>query len=718
MESSEIQNQPTAKAVPTSSRRGTGLNKGLYPWLILSITAIGIYCNSLGSWPFIDPGETYYTEAAREMVESGEYIVPHLNYQVYFSKPILNFWLIAGSYKLFGITEWAARIPFGLLATLLVLATYYVTRKIANGKTALLAGLFTASAPLMVLFSKTSSIDLTFTVFLNLAAYAFLLTVFWNTAAWPALWLALALAVLTKGPAGLVLFGIGTALFLLLEKPGLKRLWYWFTSTKPFFGVPLFLLTVIPWYYQVYKATKGLFLQVFFVYENLARFQGKTNIAKSKIFYYFPVAAYGLAPWFLFAPQAFRRLFWKPFSKRWLTGGFKQSFRTTYRPYAAMMQNPAGNAAATSKESYAALKETFAAECQDFELARERSVFFLGCWVIGIFAFFSASKTQLDTYILPLVAPASILLAIALAETAAGKSQLASRESTALDTAIDSEKSAANIAETNRPIEETPEALDMKWDARWFTILSWLTTILTAAAGLGAAYLAGTGLSAPHLNQKLLLGLAAGAGLTGTVAQVLARRAKLFYETILAAALTICALTAGIYPVAFQYMAQGQVEMRALAAHLPDCLEEIALYGAFKPSLIHYLKRPVDTVPSIDQFVVATQPLPRDGLSYGPTPSGKKQLIIGEDRYIIDFARRPDLKLKQLYREGHWAAYELTNGYIERPKSLEECFKWILSTGQSLAASNDYGPLTVPRGGGDADWYKYMSSYHPRSKTK
>lgn len=646
------------------------------PWLILLATSVGIYCSSLGSWPYIDPGETYYTEAAREMVESGEYIVPHLNYQVYFSKPILNFWLIAASYHYFGINEFAARIPFGLLATTLILATYALARRITNNKAALLAGLFTASAPLMMLFSKTSSIDLAFTVFLNLAAYAFIATVFCNISAWPILWLALALAALTKGPAGFVLFGIGTGLFLVLEKPGLKRLWYWFTSTKPLLGIPLLLASAVPWYYLVYKATKGLFLQVFFVYENLARFQGKTNIHKSNLFFYFSVAAYGLAPWFLFSPQTLRQLFWLPLTKRWFSGK-KLTFRSTYRPYARLMQNPQG-AGTEQKADWQTLKETFAGEHQDFELTRERSLFYLACWVIGIFVFFSISKTQLDTYILPIVAPASILLATAITATISGSPATATQDDS--------------------------QQLNLKWDQRWLNIVSWIVMLLTLAAAVAAAYAALTWSGSPH--QKALLLLASAAGIAGSVAQLLNQLRKHSYEAILAATLTICALTASIFPVAFQHFAQGQLEMRHLAEHLPDCHEEIALYGAFKPSLIHYLKRPIDTITSVDQFVVATKPIPDDGLSYGYTPSGRKQLIIGEDRYMKDFVRRPELHLKELYREGKWAVYELTNGYVERPKSLEECFKWVQAAGQSFADSNNFGPFTVPRGGGDADWYK------------
>jgi hypothetical protein len=108
----------------------------------------------------------------------------------------------------------------------------------------------------------------------------------------------------------------------------------------------------------------------------------------------------------------------------------------------------------------------------------------------------------------------------------------------------------------------------------------------------------------------------------------------------------------------------------------------------------------------IDQFILATEPLPDDGLSYGPTKSGRKQLIIGDDKHMKDFAARPELKLREMFRKGDWAIYELTNGYAARPKSLEESFKWMLHAGQSFTSSNNFGPLTVPLGGGDPDWYR------------
>jgi len=635
---------------------------GFTPWLILACVCFGLYCNSLGSWAFMDPGETYYSEAAREMIESGEYIVPHLNYQVYFSKPILTFWITAASYLLFGVSEFSARLPFGLLATLLVFATYYVTRIIAGKGAALLAGLICASAPLLVAHTKFSCIDIVFTTFLNLGAYAFILSVFAGKRLWwLVLWGSLGLGMLTKGPAALLIFAIGTTLYLLLSKPGLARLWFWFKSTKPIFGIPLFFALVVPWYFMVWKATKGLFLEVFFVYENLARFQGKTNMHRHNLFYFVSVLAYGIAPWFLMLPQTLKMTFFQPIANIWL-GGKRLSYKSTYRPYAKDMKakEPVGD------------DETYRVEYLNEKLLLERSIFYLASWTVAVFVFFSVSKTQLDTYAMPLIAPLSVLMAISMLSLAGSKKE---GEAAAVEEKFDLEDQE-------------------KWDRLWLTIVLWLICLFSFGAALTLPVLA-FGIETATGSQRIGLAIGGLITLLGAAAQLRQLLKKQLQSELLTAALTICVLVAYVHPIALQiYARTKQDEMVKLAGYLPDNHEEIALYGPFKPSLIYYLKRPIDTFSSLGQFVV------------GRTASGRKQLVFGDDAHMKDFERRPDLKLTILYREGKWAIYELTNGYAARPRSLEESFKMILKAGQSLSATNQFGPLTVPLGGGDADWYK------------
>ena len=85
-----------------------------------------IYVLPLGSRPMVVPDESRYSEIPREMVASGDWVVPRLNGLRYFEKPVLGYWLVAASIKLFGENAFATRLPSALaagLSALLVLST-------------------------------------------------------------------------------------------------------------------------------------------------------------------------------------------------------------------------------------------------------------------------------------------------------------------------------------------------------------------------------------------------------------------------------------------------------------------------------------------------------------------------------------------------------------------------------------------------------------------
>src|SRR5208337_4366791 len=76
--------------------------------------------HNLGSYSLKEPDEGRYAEIPREMVETGDYIVPHLDYVRYFEKPPLLYWATALSFRIFGLSEWSARLPNALAALLTV----------------------------------------------------------------------------------------------------------------------------------------------------------------------------------------------------------------------------------------------------------------------------------------------------------------------------------------------------------------------------------------------------------------------------------------------------------------------------------------------------------------------------------------------------------------------------------------------------------------------
>ncbi|MBK9966968.1 MAG: glycosyltransferase family 39 protein [Holophagales bacterium] len=92
--------------------------------------------------PLIDPDEGRYSEIPREMLASGDYVIPHQNGLVYLEKPPLGYWLVAGSFRLFGETEGAARLPGKLATAGTMLALFLFARRRLGERAGALAALF------------------------------------------------------------------------------------------------------------------------------------------------------------------------------------------------------------------------------------------------------------------------------------------------------------------------------------------------------------------------------------------------------------------------------------------------------------------------------------------------------------------------------------------------------------------------------------------------
>jgi len=84
--------------------------KAIYLVVIIAASYLFFFYN-LNSYSLKEPDEGRYAEIPREMVEQGNYLVPHLNYVRYFEKPPLLYWITAASYKVFGINEWSSDSP-------------------------------------------------------------------------------------------------------------------------------------------------------------------------------------------------------------------------------------------------------------------------------------------------------------------------------------------------------------------------------------------------------------------------------------------------------------------------------------------------------------------------------------------------------------------------------------------------------------------------------
>lgn len=196
---------------------------------------------------FDEPNDAQYAEVAREMVVTGDWISPHLNFVLFLNKPPLLYWLIAASYTLFGIGEAAARLP-GLLTLLLTVALLYrLGEELFDGPTGLATAALFAALPSTLWEARSVRPDLLITATTIAALLAFVIAARSaaprRARALHALQIALALGLLAKGMIALVLPAMPMAAVILVE-----RRWDLLRALLHPRSWWLFFALVIPWH--------------------------------------------------------------------------------------------------------------------------------------------------------------------------------------------------------------------------------------------------------------------------------------------------------------------------------------------------------------------------------------------------------------------------------------------------------------------------------------
>ena len=336
-------------------------------WLLLALTFFTFF-TLLGSRGLNEPDEGRYAEIAREMVETGDWLVPQLWYLPHLDKPPMTYWLVAAAIKLFGQNEWAVRLPLALAAIGGIWAAYLLGCSVNGRRTGRWSALILQTSMLYFAMARLLTTDLFLTVFTLWAMYFFWRS--WRRLAdaepgkrpsgffgWHlAGWTALALAFLTKGPVALAipLAAFGALLFYCRRQiHGKKTL-----VAGLLCGVAVFLVLVAPWFLLVFARIPASAHYMIFgqVAGHLLGTSAKNR--PGSVFYFFGIIAVGLLPWTPLLGWLWRRRHW-----RGLTAPGKDAW------------------------------------------------LFLNVWAIFTFALFSFSHSKLPPYILPLFPALAVLLA-------------------------------------------------------------------------------------------------------------------------------------------------------------------------------------------------------------------------------------------------------------------------------------------------------------------
>ena len=286
-------------SIPRNSLRG-GKIAALF---LLLATASFLLFPLLGREGLTDPDESAYAESVREMAERGDWLVPHLYGQPLLDKPILIYWVMGASFRMLGEGELGARLPSSLAAIALLLAVWRLGKLVHKSDIAgLLSALVLASSMEFVLMGRAAVTDMLLTLFCTLAILCYVETL-WGPGSrlLPLAGAAfLGLAVLTKGPVGLVIPGL-----VLGACFAVSRDWRRLRQIRPVASGLIFLVVAVPWYAAIALLRPDL-VEGFFVTGNLGRFLKAEHRSVSPL-YYVVVLVIGFLPWSAFLPGAMGR---------------------------------------------------------------------------------------------------------------------------------------------------------------------------------------------------------------------------------------------------------------------------------------------------------------------------------------------------------------------------------------------------------------------------
>jgi 4-amino-4-deoxy-L-arabinose transferase-like glycosyltransferase len=293
-------------------------------WLLFFLAATAFYLYGLGHLPLVGPDEPRYAQVAREMYLRGDYVTPTLGGHTWFEKPALLYWMMIASYRLFGVSEWAARLGPALSGLLTAFLIYWMGRRIerageknvgANEGLGLWSGVALASSAGMIVFSRAASFDVLVTCTLTAALACFFVAEIEGSEKRRRLLMAgfygaIGVSLLAKGLVGIVIpFGVIGLYYLMRRECPRKGIFM-----SALWGIPLACVLASLWYAPVIARHGWTFVDEFFIQHHFARFVSDKYHHPQRFYFYLPIVLMLTLPWialFIKALVSARRWTWR-----------------------------------------------------------------------------------------------------------------------------------------------------------------------------------------------------------------------------------------------------------------------------------------------------------------------------------------------------------------------------------------------------------------------
>ena len=339
--------------------------KGSYYIWLVGLLAVIICFFGNSQVMVTDPVESNYVLTAKEMLAAGDYMSPRIFGHYWYDKPIFFYWELMAAFSLFGMNDFAARFFSALFVVLGILLTYAFTARLYDKKTACTASLVLLTSLEYFYISKAVITDMTLFLLFAATLICFYIAYSEGKTKWYyAAYVCSAVAVLTKGPVGLVQPGLIIILFLAWRHD-IKAL---FTKIKLFSGLLLFILIACAWYGPMYMLHGSDFILNFLGVHNVLRATESEHPQFNVWYYYTCIFLIGFFPWTLTLPLAWKRY-----------------------------------------QGWQRLKQTIA----QIRMARRLPKWdmrqqFLVTWAVVVFVFYQCMATKYPTYTFPYMVPVAI----------------------------------------------------------------------------------------------------------------------------------------------------------------------------------------------------------------------------------------------------------------------------------------------------------------------
>jgi 4-amino-4-deoxy-L-arabinose transferase-like glycosyltransferase len=311
------------------------------PVLLLAATLALAF--NLGGYPLFDPDEGRNAEIAREMSETNDYVLPHLDGLPYLDKPIVYFAAAAATMNVLGPTETAARLPAYLFTLATLIIVFWFASRRWGQDAGWLAALALATMPLVLAYARTTIMDSALAFCTTLAILAL-----WDEPPRAVLaWAAIGVGSITKGPVAILVPLLTLIPYSLITGRSVRRLF-------PIAGLVMFAIVALPWFLAVSHRIPE-FPRYVFVRETFERVTTTRFHRTAPFWYYLPIVPVAAFPWIVPALGRLKNWRWA-----WL----------------ARRVNP---------------------QAQESIL--------LACWIIGPLIFFTLNRSKLPQYVLPLTPP-------------------------------------------------------------------------------------------------------------------------------------------------------------------------------------------------------------------------------------------------------------------------------------------------------------------------